>query len=172
MPTRTPICYANTCFYKIVCKDESVKSLYVGHTTNYFQRKAFHEECCDHRHGIKYKTLLYETMRAHGCWNGWGMILIETIRCEDLKDARMKERQHMEDLGADLNGNCPYKSKEERAVSMRAYTNKKYADKKEAGIKDESIVCPCGSTYTAHHKTRHMRTKKHEAYVSSCATEE
>ena len=167
-----PACYHNTSFYKIVCKDESIKSLYVGHTTNYYQRKAFHQECCDHRFGNKYKTKLYETIRANGFWNGWEMILIETVYCEDLKDARMKERVHMENLGADLNGNIPYKSDEEKAESMRAYTNKKYADKKEAGIKDESIECPCGGCYTNHHKNKHFRTMKHKAYLCTIDVEE
>ena len=32
--------YSNTIFYKISCKDENIKELYIGHTTNYqFCRK-------------------------------------------------------------------------------------------------------------------------------------
>jgi len=30
--------YSNTVIYKIQCKNESVKDIYVGHTTSYYQR--------------------------------------------------------------------------------------------------------------------------------------
>ena len=41
---RKPIDYSNTHFYKIVCKDLGIKELYVGHTTNFKNRKLDHKK--------------------------------------------------------------------------------------------------------------------------------
>ena len=38
--------YSNTIFYKIYCKDERIKELYIGHTTNFVQRKYGHKRAC------------------------------------------------------------------------------------------------------------------------------
>ena len=34
--------YSNTIFYKISCKDENIKELYIGHTTNYCSMKGMY----------------------------------------------------------------------------------------------------------------------------------
>ena len=38
--------YSNTIIYKIFCKDETVNDVYVGHTTNFIQRKYAHKILC------------------------------------------------------------------------------------------------------------------------------
>ena len=38
--------YSKTHFYKIVCKDLSIKDCYVGHTTNLMKRKHHHKNLC------------------------------------------------------------------------------------------------------------------------------
>ena len=43
--------YSNTIIYKITCKDSTVKDVYVGHTTNFVQRKHSHKQSC-----INYKS--------------------------------------------------------------------------------------------------------------------
>ena len=45
MPSK-PIDYGNTHFYKIVCKDVSIKECYVGHTTDFTKRKSQHKHLC------------------------------------------------------------------------------------------------------------------------------
>ena len=39
---RVEIDYSNTIIYKISCKDTSITDIYVGHTTNFIQRKHTH----------------------------------------------------------------------------------------------------------------------------------
>ena len=39
---RKEIDYSNTHFYKIVCKDLNIKDCYVGHTTNFKNKKYEH----------------------------------------------------------------------------------------------------------------------------------
>ena len=40
--------YATTpvSFYKLVCNNPEIKSTYVGHTTNFTERKSHHKACC------------------------------------------------------------------------------------------------------------------------------
>ena len=44
---KTDIDYSNTIIYKITCNDVSVKEVYVGHTTNFVQRKHAHKQACN-----------------------------------------------------------------------------------------------------------------------------
>ena len=50
---------------------------------------------------------VYEFIRKNGGWDNWDMILIETIKCENNLEARKKEREHLEQLGATLNKERP-----------------------------------------------------------------
>ena len=43
--------YSNTIIYKIYCKDENVKNIYVGHTTDFEVRKN------SHKNSSKYSNL-------------------------------------------------------------------------------------------------------------------
>ena len=43
---KTDVDYSNTIIYKICCKDESITDVYVGHTTNFIQRKYSHKISC------------------------------------------------------------------------------------------------------------------------------
>jgi predicted GIY-YIG superfamily endonuclease len=60
--------YSNTVIYKIVCKDESIKDLYVGHTTNFDKRKYQHKLCCSQN--IKNNNInnskIYKTINENG----------------------------------------------------------------------------------------------------------
>ena len=38
--------YSNTVIYKIMCKDPDITDVYVGHTTNFLQRKIAHKYSC------------------------------------------------------------------------------------------------------------------------------
>ena len=42
MPKK-PVDYSTTHFYKIVCKDLDNPNMYIGHTTNFKERKAKHK---------------------------------------------------------------------------------------------------------------------------------
>ena len=39
--------YSNTIIYKIICKNEDIKDVYIGHTTNYQQRYRLHKSNCN-----------------------------------------------------------------------------------------------------------------------------
>ena len=50
---KTEIDYSNTIIYKIVCKDQNIKDIYVGHTTNFVQRKHAHKQNCNNNKCVK-----------------------------------------------------------------------------------------------------------------------
>ena len=52
---KNEIDYSNTVIYKITCRDLNIKDLYVGHTTNFVQRKYSHKQSCINSKNINYK---------------------------------------------------------------------------------------------------------------------
>ena len=44
---KTQINYSSTIMYKICCKDTLITEIYIGHTTNFIQRKNQHKISCN-----------------------------------------------------------------------------------------------------------------------------
>lgn len=109
----TKIDYSNTIIYKISCKDPSVKDLYVGHTVNFSQRKKNHQYTCNNK-SINYKCKLYDTINKNGGWNNWNMEIIYFFRCANLEEARKKEQEYYELLGANLNSVEPFPTRKNK----------------------------------------------------------
>ena len=53
---KVEIDYSNTIFYKIFCKNPEIIDLYVGHTTNFVQRKHGHKQNCINTRGWSVKN--------------------------------------------------------------------------------------------------------------------
>ena len=99
---KVEIDYSNTIIYKITCKDLNVKDLYVGHTTNFVQRKHSHKQNCN---DVKNPTpcKLYQVIRDNGGWNNWKMEIVSFFECKDHYEARKKEQEYFVLLNATLN---------------------------------------------------------------------
>ena len=95
--------YSNTTIYKIFCKDETILDFYIGHTTNFFQRKASHKITCENPNSSSYNTKLYKTIRENGGWNNWNMQEIEVLNLKNSTEARIKEGEYYQKLKANLN---------------------------------------------------------------------
>jgi hypothetical protein len=95
--------YSNTIIYKIYCNDETVKDVYVGHTTNFIKRKYCHKTACSN---LKNTVKIYKVIRENGGWDNWSMIEIARYNCKDATEARIKEYEHYISLNATLNS-CP-----------------------------------------------------------------
>ena len=157
--------YSNTYFYKIVCKNPDIKDCYVGHTTNFSNRKDFHRCMC----GKENKIVLYDCMKENGGWLNWDMILIEKRTCENYLEARMIEREYIDKLTANLNQVKPYITDDERKITNNK-TCVNYREKNRYELnkkKREKYECPCGGNYTRNHRRTHERTKKHQQYLQS-----
>ena len=89
--------YSNTIIYKIICKDKKITDLYVGHTTNFVQRKHSHKESCNSK-SVNFKCKLYNVIRNNGGWDNWEMIMLEFFNCKNSIEAKAKEQEYYEKL--------------------------------------------------------------------------
>ena len=105
---KTPIDYSKCEMYKIVCKDEELDYIYVGHTTNWTKRKYQHKIA-----SLTYTNKLYKTIRDNGGWDNFKMLLIETFSCNNKREAEAREAQLMTVLKANMNQNCPFRTKKQ-----------------------------------------------------------
>jgi hypothetical protein len=97
--------YSNTIIYKIYCIDETIKDIYVGHTTHFIQRKYQHKVSSNESKNV---LKIYKTIRENGGWDNWSMVEIATYNCKNSTEARIKEQLHYEELNASLNSCAPY----------------------------------------------------------------
>ena len=143
---RKPIDYSNTIIYKLCCKDPSITDVYVGHTTNFTNRKGHHKINCNNEEGTKNHYYVYSFIREHGGWNNWEMIQIEHINCVDDIEARTHERHHLELLGATLNKVIPTRTKQEWISDNKEHIQQLQSD---WYIKNKEIsLCRAHERYT------------------------
>jgi hypothetical protein len=100
---KVDIDYSNTIFYKIYCKDSTIDDLYIGHTTNFVQRKHAHKQGCKNNKSSNYNCKLYKTIRDNMGWDNWIMEIIAFHNCDDLYAAKKLEQSYFEDYKATLN---------------------------------------------------------------------
>ena len=100
---KTDIDYSNTIIYKITCKDPIVNDIYVGHTTNFVQRKRAHKQSCISDKTYNHNCKLYEVIRNNGGWDNWKMTIVNFFDCKDQYEARVKEQEYFVSLNATLN---------------------------------------------------------------------
>ena len=101
--SKVDIDYSNTLFYKISCKDTNITDLYIGHTTNFVQRKSGHKQGCNNPKYANYNCKLYNVIRHNGGWDNWRMDIIAYHECKDLYEARKKEQEYFILYNATLN---------------------------------------------------------------------
>jgi len=100
---KTNIDYSNTIIYKITCNDKNIKEVYVGHTTNFVQRKHAHKQSCNSNKSINHSCKVYQVIRDNGGWDNWKMEIINFFNCKDHYEARKKEQEYFISLNATLN---------------------------------------------------------------------
>jgi hypothetical protein len=105
---KNEIDYSSTIIYKIICKNQSITDVYVGHTTSFIKRKYQHKVCCNN---LNNKLNIYKTIRENGGWDNWEMLQIACYNCKNSEEARIKEQEHYEELNSTLNSVPPYTDK-------------------------------------------------------------
>jgi len=133
---RKPIAYSNTIIYKLCCNDPNITEVYVGHTTNWTNRKNEHKSNCNNENSKKYNLQVYTFIRDHGNWDNWSMIQIEKICCVDELDAKKNERRHIELLGATLNSIMPSRTPQECCKIYRENNAEKIKEKDKIWYKE------------------------------------
>jgi len=162
--------YAKTLIYRIVCKDTEIKECYIGSTTNMTKRRQRHKFQC-----LTGSEYVYGFMRENGGFQNWDMILIEAFPCKNNLEARKRERYWVEYYGANLNTIVPYISTEEvkkyqsqyhieHKNESKQYYEQYYIENKEK--LSQKITCECGSIHILNSKSKHLKSKKHQAFLS------
>jgi hypothetical protein len=166
---KTDIDYSNTIFYKIYCKDETNKDLYVGHTTNFVQRKHAHKASCGNSKSANYSQKVYKTIREYGGWNNWIMEIIAFHNCKDGYDARKIEQEYYEKLGATLNSIQPIPPmKKEKIPIKKEYTNQCNTPKIFNGTTFKYHCENCNYyTNKSSSYNKHLSTNKHINPISN-----
>jgi len=154
---KVEIDYSNTVFYKIYCKDANVSDLYVGHTTNFVQRKHAHKQSCKNPKSSNYNCKLYNAMRQHGGWDNWIMEIIAFHNCNDHYDARIREQEYFVSCKATLNSIEPM-PKPKTIVSA-----KPQFDISELNSREIKLCCVACNYHTCRESqyNRHLETSKH-----------
>ena len=67
---RNAIDWNKTQIYKLVRKDDTEdQNIYVGHTTNWIQRKCIHSTACNNPKNVAYNQKKYIYIRENGGWD-------------------------------------------------------------------------------------------------------
>jgi hypothetical protein len=171
--------YSNTIIYKINCKDISVKDIYVGHTTNFTQRKYQHKYACIKNVNLK----IYNTIRSNGGWENWEMLEIARYNCNNINEAKIKEQKHYVDLKSSLNcippivdksnyfcKACNLQCENKYAYDIHTQTNKHFKNStselyETIKVQESSEILTCAlCNYVTRRKSqynRHLTTDKH-----------
>ena len=99
--------YNNTVIYKICCNNPDITEVYVGHTTNFLNRRYQHKNLCNSEKNERRNRKVYKFIRENGGWNNWNMLVIEKYPCNNGIDAESRERFHYEKLNSKLNTQNP-----------------------------------------------------------------
>ena len=149
--------YSNTIIYKITCNDPTVTDKYVGHTTNFVQRKHAHKQSSCNEKNAHSDTKLYQTIRNHGGWTNWKMEIVGFYDCKNHYEARVKEQEHYVALQANLNSIEPLKPPKVVIPNEQ---------RRETKVDYKCDTC----NYKCANKTvyeKHLLTRKHEKNLSN-----
>ena len=156
---KTDIDYSNTIFYKISCKYEDNNELYVGHTTNFVQRKSAHKNSCKNPKSSNYPVKLYKTIRECGGWDNWNMEIIAFHNCADSRDARKTEQEYYEKLDATLNSIQPLPPAKTHIVAEPCDIQANVTSGGPFKYRCEKCYFNCIKKYDYE---RHLSTRKHK----------
>ena len=102
--------YEKGVIYRIVCKDPTIKDVYVGSTCNFTQRKWAHKTRCNNDCNFS----IYKFIRENGGWENFEMLEIIKYPCETKRELESKEREYIDLLGGTLNCHIPTRTPKER----------------------------------------------------------
>ena len=173
---KIPMDYSNTIFYKIYCIDPSINELYIGHTTNFVQRKHAHKQGCNNVKNASYNCKLYQAMRENNGWDNWKMDIIAFHECDNLLGAKIQEQKYYEEYKATLNSIEPLPKPKPKIVNDVHNTTRKHI--KNSAIDNGEIKSPqisykyycnlCNYKCNKNSEyTKHISTNKHKILQNS-----
>ncbi len=132
---KTPTDYSRTIIYKICCNDVNITDCYVGHTTDLIKRKNRHKTNCSNSNNTHYNIYVYQFIRDNGGWDNWSVVPIEEYKCENVNQAKIRERYWIEELKSSLNKYIPSRTDKEYREENKEQIKKYREENKENIIK-------------------------------------
>jgi hypothetical protein len=118
MPKK-PSNFQNCVIYKLVCYDTTLTDCYVGHTTNFTERKRNHKNAYFNENHPNHYFPVYVFMREHGGWENFVMLQMEEFPCETKREAELREEFWRKELNATLNAYQAFTTPEEKRIQMK-----------------------------------------------------
>ena len=167
--SNSPTDYQNLVIYKINCLDENIKDCYVGSTTNLSKRTYNHKWHCNNPNSYKYHRHIYNFIRKNGGWINWTVSIIEKYPCITKQEAYKRETFWMKSLNSTLNTINAYTN--QNNYNRNYYKNnidkiRNYRERNKDKIKlwkCQKHFCQCGIHDTNGHKSRHLKSFKHQS---------
>jgi len=136
--------YENSVIYKITCKDENCKDVYVGQTSDIVRRKYAHKSQSQNKN-----MFLYNVIDENGGWDNWTMEVVEKYLAKSKQDILDREQYWINHLEANLNTHIRYdpsdykrewyfKNRERIQQHQKHVRDKKIKDKQEYIIDPEN----------------------------------
>ena len=182
--------YSKSLIYKIVCKDSSITELYIGSTTNLYQRIATHKSNCVLLDNEHYNIKVYKFIRDHGGWDNWEVIELYKYPCNSKKELTVEERRAYDSYNSHLNHQKPNRTKAEYYTDhfddRREYLNKKSKEwhqnnleKARQSARDSAEAnreknltpekCECGLMITHGNMLKHKGRERHKKRMTALA---
>ena len=147
---RLPMDFSRTIIYKLVCKDLTIKELYVGATTNWSNRQHNHKSKCNNENSNEYNLKVYQFIRNNGGFDNWSMIMVEKYPCKDKLESDAREHYFTELLGAKLN------------IRVQGRTKKEHYEANKDGILEYQKIYRENNKeeLTEYHKKKYEKNKE------------
>lgn len=110
---KVPINYKNALIYNLCCNDPNITDIYIGSTTNFYQRKRAHKYSCNNPNENNYNLYVYKFIRDNGGWENWRMDLIEFYECKGKLELLKREGELIKNLKPTLNKEIPGRTQKE-----------------------------------------------------------
>ena len=156
--------------YKISHKNPDNKSCYIGHTTNFNNRKRAHIRNTITENDKHYHLKHYEFIRQNGGWHEWEMVEIEKFIGKTKLEARIREQELIDEYSANLNSLKAYISEEDRN-SLKKQITQKYREENKQYLKEQTkkykeehkeVISEQMKKYRAEHKEQiYQKTKEY-----------
>ena len=155
--------YSRAKIYKIVCNVTGL--VYIGSTCEptLARRLAGHRRCYKNYLNGKYNYITsFKVLENDDCY----IELVKECPCNSKDQLIQIEGGYVREtkcVNKIVPGRTKQQYRDDNKVKIVA-DNKQYYDENKAK-KAIKFDCICGSKYTASHKTRHIKTKKHKKYL-------
>ncbi len=140
--------------YKISIAGED----YIGSTRDLKQRKREHKSACYNPNYHSYDSKIYTTIRANGGWDCCEITPVEEFKCETKQQACIREEHWRREYKSLLNTYKAYRTDEELKEDLQKQSVKRCENKTN---------CDCGGKYDNANKARHIKSKRHQDFISS-----